>query len=59
MRAQVLETFDGPDGLHLRTLPEPELGRPDDVRLAVEACGVCHRDITWACLLYTSPSPRD
>ena len=42
MKAMVLERPGEP--LALRTLPEPALG-PEQVRLAVSACGVCRTDL--------------
>jgi alcohol dehydrogenase, propanol-preferring len=42
MRAQVLEHPRG--GLTLREIPEPRPG-PDEVRVAVRACGVCRTDL--------------
>lgn len=48
MRAQVLETFDGPGALRAAERDEPRIEHDDDVLLEVLACGVCHRDITFA-----------
>jgi D-arabinose 1-dehydrogenase-like Zn-dependent alcohol dehydrogenase len=48
MKAQVLHGFDGPDGFAFSDRPEPAVEHDDDVVLEVEACGVCHRDITYA-----------
>jgi len=48
MRAQVLSAFDGPAGFEPREVSEPKLTVPSEVRVKVEACGVCHRDITWS-----------
>ena len=48
MRAQVLTAFEGPAGFRLSEVPTPELRAPDEVRIRVEACGICHRDITYA-----------
>jgi propanol-preferring alcohol dehydrogenase len=42
MRAQLLEHPRG--GLTLREIPEPHPG-PDEVRVAVRACGVCRTDL--------------
>ncbi|MGH8031587.1 MAG: alcohol dehydrogenase catalytic domain-containing protein [Luteimonas sp.] len=47
MKAQVLTSFDGPNGLVMREVASPRLTRPDEVKIKIEACGVCHRDITW------------
>lgn len=47
MKAQVLTAFDGPKGFELREVASPTITRPNDVKVKVEACGVCHRDITW------------
>lgn len=48
MKAQVLESFEGPQGFQLRDVEEPRIESPDDVKIQVDACGVCHRDITWS-----------
>lgn len=48
VKAQVLTAFAGPAGFELQDVPSPALGAADDVRIRVEACGVCHRDITYA-----------
>ena len=32
---------------------------PHEVRIRTAACGLCHSDLHFICLLYTSPSPRD
>lgn len=44
----MLIAFEGPAGFRLTEVPPPELRAPDEVRIRVEACGVCHRDITYA-----------
>jgi D-arabinose 1-dehydrogenase-like Zn-dependent alcohol dehydrogenase len=48
MKAQVLKSFDGPRGFELCEVEEPHITAPDQVKIRVEACGVCHRDITWS-----------
>jgi D-arabinose 1-dehydrogenase-like Zn-dependent alcohol dehydrogenase len=48
MKAQVLHEYTGPDGLRLEDVPDPGLQADDDVLIEVSACGVCHRDITFA-----------
>src|SRR5437899_4393844 len=48
MKAQVLKSFDGPRGFELRNVDEPRIAAPDQVKIRLEACGVCHRDITWS-----------
>ena len=48
MRAQVLQEFTGPDGLRLEEVPDGRIEADDDVLIEVTACGVCHRDITFA-----------
>ena len=48
MQAQVLTSFEGPQAFQLREVEEPRVEAPDDVKIRVEACGVCHRDITWS-----------
>jgi len=59
MKAQVLTAFDGPRGFELREVASPKITRPDQVRIKVEACGVCHRDITWSRGKFgTPPLPR-
>lgn len=44
MRAVVLHATGGPENLTLGSAPEPAVG-PGDVRIAVQACGVCFHDI--------------
>src|SRR5437762_7560323 len=48
MQAQVLTSFNGPRGFELRDVDEPRITAPDQVKIRLEACGVCHRDITWS-----------
>ncbi len=48
MKAQVLTSFKGPAGFEMQDVPEPALRNKNDVRIRVEACGICHRDITYA-----------
>ena len=48
MKAQVLTSFGGPQGFQFLEVEEPRLQAAHDVKLLVEACGVCHRDITWS-----------
>src|SRR5262245_21075655 len=48
MKAQVLTSFDGPDGFHIADVAEPSIDAPDQVKIRIDACGVCHRDITWS-----------
>jgi len=48
VRAQVLTAFEGPAGFELCEVAAPEVSGADEVRIRVEACGVCHRDITYA-----------
>jgi len=47
MKAQVLTSFAGPKGLELRDVAAPTITQPNQIRMKVHACGVCHRDITW------------
>lgn len=44
MKAIIQETTGGPDILHIRDIPEPEL-RPDDVLIKVQSSGVCYHDV--------------
>ncbi len=44
MRAMVVRDAGAPDHLKLEDVPMPEL-RPNDVRIKVEACGVCFHDV--------------
>jgi acryloyl-coenzyme A reductase len=44
MRAVVVEQPGPPSVLKLRSVPEPALA-PNDVRIAVKACGVCFHDV--------------
>ncbi len=44
MRAMVVSTPGDPDSLVLTDLPMPEM-RPNDIRIRVEACGVCFHDV--------------
>lgn len=44
MRAVVVDRPGDPSVLALRDVPEPPL-RPGDVRIAVEACGICFHDV--------------
>jgi NADPH:quinone reductase-like Zn-dependent oxidoreductase len=44
MRAIVFERHGGPEVLELREVPEPGL-QPDEVRVAVKACGINHLDL--------------
>lgn len=44
MRAMVVRSPGAPDSLKLEEIPMPEL-RPNDVRIKVEACGVCFHDV--------------
>ena len=48
MLAQVLTSFEGPRGFELREVEEPCIQAPDEVKIRIEACGVCYRDITWS-----------
>jgi len=48
MKAQVLESFEGPRGFQLQDVEEPRIDAADEVKIEVQACGVCHRDITWS-----------
>ena len=56
IRAAVLEEFAKPLVVQEVELDGPKAG---EVLVRLEACGVCHTDLYTACLLYTSPSPRD
>jgi len=44
MRAMVVSAPGAPEALVLTELPMPEL-RPNDIRIKVEACGVCFHDV--------------
>lgn len=44
MRAMVVRAAGGPEALVLEDIPPPPL-RPNDVRIRVEACGVCFHDV--------------
>jgi len=44
MKAVVFDRHGGPEVLELREVPEPAL-RPDEVRIAVKACGINHLDL--------------
>ena len=44
MRAMVVRSPGAPESLKLEEVPMPEL-RPNDVRIDVEACGVCFHDV--------------
>jgi len=44
MRAMVVRSPGAPESLKLEEVPMPEL-RPNDVRIEVEACGVCFHDV--------------
>ncbi|MEE9219340.1 MAG: alcohol dehydrogenase catalytic domain-containing protein [Acidobacteriota bacterium] len=44
MRAALFDRFGGPEVLHTREVPDPEIG-PNDVRVRVRACGVCYHDL--------------
>jgi acryloyl-coenzyme A reductase len=48
MRAQVLHVFSGPQGFRYEEVPALPLSSATDVRVRIEACGVCHRDITYS-----------
>ena len=50
MKAQVLQSLDGPAGFKFdASMADPAVKNPDDVLIKVEAAGICHRDITYAC----------
>lgn len=44
MKAYVLESYDGPDGLHLGDVEEPQPG-PDDLLIEVDAIGINYPDL--------------
>lgn len=44
MKAMVVRKTGGPEVLALEDVPVPEM-RPNDVRIKVEACGVCFHDV--------------
>ena len=48
VKAQVLTSFDGPHGFRYEEVAEPRIQSANEVRIRVEACGVCYRDITWS-----------
>lgn len=44
MKAYVLESYDGPDGLHLGNVKEPQPG-PDEILIEVAAIGINYPDL--------------
>lgn len=48
MKAQVLTSFDGPQGFELKEVEDPRIQAADEIKIRIEACGVCYRDITWS-----------
>ena len=48
----------GPGDVRVEDRPEPTIIKPTDAIIRLAASCICGSDL-WACLLYTSPSPRD